>query len=110
MKPAYIVTLLLCCSLVSNAQKLIVIDVEKLERPDNRLPVWSYHDILKNLIRMDHHAYGFRTPELQAKHDPQFNIVAKSNIADSLVSYGYHPLRVCIMLTQAIGRLHYRPI
>jgi hypothetical protein len=89
MKPAYIATLLLCCSLVSNAQKLIVIDVEKLERPKDFLPVQSYQVILEDLMRSDHNVSRY---PLNQKHvDPLFNIVAKSKLTDSLVTFGYHP-------------------
>ncbi|MES2426307.1 MAG: DUF4419 domain-containing protein [Bacteroidota bacterium] len=89
MKPVYILTLLLCCNLAGNAQKSVVIDVEKLVKPKEVLRIQSYRVILEDLIRSDHDVSRY---PLNQKHiDPPFNIVAQSKITDSLVTYGYHP-------------------
>jgi hypothetical protein len=90
MKPALIAIALVFAGLISQAQKPLVIKVEKLSKPEKLLPLQPYQEIVKNLIRQDYKASGF-PPHLQAAHDPEFNIVAKSNVTDGLVTFGYHP-------------------
>jgi hypothetical protein len=89
MKPICLILLLLCLSFASQAQKPVVIQVEKLEKPKQTLRTLDYKTILEDLIRIDH---GFSRYPLGQKHvEPGFNIVAKSKNADSLVTFGYHP-------------------
>ncbi len=89
MKYCTTLTLLLCCALFANAQKLVTINVESLSKPEKTLRTESYQTILEDLIRADN---GVSRYPLNVKHtDPAFNIIAKSHINDSLVSFGYHP-------------------
>ncbi|GAA4315991.1 DUF4419 domain-containing protein [Compostibacter hankyongensis] len=72
-----------------HAQAQRTFTIEDLERPDHRLPVAAYPDILKDLIQRD---VGL-TPEEIAEHHLQlpFRIIACSRIPDSMVTFGYHP-------------------
>jgi len=90
MKRFLVLIALACLSIVSFAQKPLVINVEKLKKPDSLLPVSNYDGILKDLIRRDHHVWGY-PPARQAALDPKFNIVAKSAVEGDLVYYDFHP-------------------
>ncbi|MCC8424194.1 DUF4419 domain-containing protein [Mucilaginibacter sp. UR6-11] len=90
MKPVSFLVLLLFGSLSSTAQTSVVINVEKLKKPEKLLPVSAYDGILKELIRRDHHVWGY-PPAKQAALDPKFNIIAKSNVNEDLVYYDFHP-------------------
>lgn len=83
-----LILLLLINVFALHAQKSITFKVENLTKPDKTLRVESYQTILEDLIRLDNGVS--RYPLSQPHVDPPFNIVAKSNIADSLVSRGYH--------------------
>lgn len=93
MKKFYITVVLLVFVLASSAQKSITFKVEDLKPPEDLLKVEDYQTILKDLIRLDNgisrdpFTYKIDTPYT----DPAFNIIAKSEISDSLVTYGYHP-------------------
>ncbi|GAA3959776.1 DUF4419 domain-containing protein [Mucilaginibacter dorajii] len=89
MKFLSLLLLFLAAALTGVAQKSITIAVENLTKPTEPLRVKSYEEILKGLIREDNGISGYSQ---NTKHtDPSFNIVAKSKITDSLVSFGYHP-------------------
>lgn len=90
MKRFLVLIAFACISLAAHAQKPIVINVEKLKKPDTLLPVSNYDGILKDLIRRDHHVWGY-PPARQAALDPKFNIVAKSAVEGDLVYYDFHP-------------------
>ncbi|MDB5156253.1 MAG: hypothetical protein JWR50_960 [Mucilaginibacter sp.] len=87
MKRLVFLIALACFSVATHAQKPIVINVEKLKKPEKLLSVYDYDEILKLLIRIDHGVYGF-PPAKQAQLDPKFNIVAKSNVTENLVYLG----------------------
>jgi hypothetical protein len=74
--PAALSLLFAFDSLSSRGQAAMTFTIETLKRPDNRLPVSAYTDILEGLMRADFESYG---------------IVAKSVLPDSLVNFGYHP-------------------
>ncbi len=89
MKLKPVILLLLFNVFVAKAQKSIIINIEDLKRPAEKLRVDSYQTILEDLIQSynDKNSY-----EDEYKHvKPQFNIVAKSAIDDKLVNLGYHP-------------------
>ncbi|MCC8424193.1 DUF4419 domain-containing protein [Mucilaginibacter sp. UR6-11] len=89
MKPVSLLILLSFISVTCLAQKPIVINVEKLEAPKDRLQVHTYQAILERLILSDHGAPHY---PLNKQHTGTlFNIVAKSKHPDSLVTFGYHP-------------------
>jgi hypothetical protein len=70
------------------AQKGITFKIESLSKPKSILRVQDYKTILEDLIRTDN---GVSRYPLNRPHiDPAFNIVAKSEISDSLVTRGYH--------------------
>ncbi|MES2809283.1 MAG: DUF4419 domain-containing protein [Bacteroidota bacterium] len=89
MKTVLVAFILLYINLLGYAQKPIVINVEKLSKPEKLLPLSNYNEIIKYLIRSDHKVLGF-PPAKQAAMDPTFNIVAKNNITEDIVSFGYH--------------------
>jgi hypothetical protein len=89
MKRVLIAVVFACLGLSSHAQKPLVIKVEKLSKPEKLLPLQSYEDIVKDLIRKDYKVSGF-PPHVQAAHDPEFNIIAKNNVPEDLVTFGYH--------------------
>lgn len=71
---------------LSHAQNGITFKVEDLSAPDGLIWVKSYEDVLQQLILSD---YNLSRYDLE-KRDFKFNIVAMSDMSDSLVSYGYH--------------------
>lgn len=68
------------------AQSGITFKVEELKRPTNLLPVSPYQDVLQNLINADQQSMRLRNDRGSASG---FNIVAKSDIPQPLVAYGY---------------------
>jgi len=62
--------------------------VEKLSKPERLLINQEYNEIFKRLILSD---FGMSAYQLEkGRIDFQFNIIAKSEAPDSLVSFGYH--------------------
>jgi len=89
MRKLCITGLLLVNILVCYAQKSITFKVEDLQPPNKLLRVEDYRVILEDLIRLDN---GVSRYSLNEQHtDPAFNIIAKSEVNDSLVTRGYHP-------------------
>ena len=76
------------CSISAFAQKRITFKIEKLSTPKNFLYLQSYDDIYKRLIMSETEVFS-KEVEKQEKNPP-FNIIAKSEAPDSLVSYRYH--------------------
>lgn len=76
------------CSISAFAQKRITFKIEKLSTPENFLYLQSYDDIYKRLIMSETEVFS-KEVEKQEKNPP-FNIIAKSEAPDSLVSYRYH--------------------
>ena len=76
------------CSISAFAQKRITFKIEKLSTPENFLYLQSYDDIYKKLIMSETEVFS-KEVEKQEKNPP-FNIIAKSEAPDSLVSYRYH--------------------
>lgn len=76
------------CSIAMYAQKGVTFEVEKLSKPERILPMQSHEDLYKMLISSDLKL----TPYLieKDKIDVPFNIIAKSEAPDSLVTYGYN--------------------
>ena len=66
------------------AQNGITFQVENLEKPENLLEYYSSDDICKMLIA---NIYQF---EIEGHAEYPFNIIAKSQLPDSLVGFGYH--------------------
>jgi len=90
MKRIYLPILLSLFMAVNvSAQKKngITFKVEELSKPDNLLPVSNYQNILEGLIKEDNDKLRSYPAPLTP---PQFNIVAKSNIPQAMVSRGYH--------------------
>jgi hypothetical protein len=81
------ILLLLFMPLMIFSQKGFTFKVEDLKQPDNLLRLYSYDNVLKNLILLDQ---GYLRKDVDSQKDP-FNIVAKSRIKDSLVNFGAHP-------------------
>jgi hypothetical protein len=89
MSKFYITALLLVNILACFAQSSITFKVEDLKPPAKLLLVEDYRVILEDLIRLDN---GISRNSLDGPYtDPAFNIIAKSEINDSLVTRGYHP-------------------
>ncbi|WP_442795694.1 DUF4419 domain-containing protein [Pelobium manganitolerans] len=75
-------------SLNSLGQQQVKFEVEKLAPPQQHLATKSYEDIYRTLILSD---VKLNLSQIQKeKVDFPFNIVAKSEAPDSLVSFGYH--------------------
>lgn len=76
------------CSIAMYAQKGVTFEVEKLSKPERILPMRSYENLYRMLISSDLKL----TPYLieKDKMDVPFNIIAKSEAPDSLVTYGYN--------------------
>lgn len=90
MKKVYLLGAILCfVALNVSAQKKsgITFKVEELSKPDNLLPVVTYQNVLEGLINEDNQKLRSYPAPFTA---PQYNIVAKSNIPQALVSRGYH--------------------
>lgn len=77
--------LLLVSAFDLHAQKSITFQIEHLSKPEKTLPTLPYQDILENLIRLDN---GVSSKETYPEWP--FNIVAKSDLKDKMVSRGYH--------------------
>jgi hypothetical protein len=65
----------------------LVIKVEKLSKPEKLLPLTAYDEIIKYLLQVDYNALNL-PPAQRTK--PEYNIVAKSNVTEDLVTFGYH--------------------
>jgi hypothetical protein len=89
MRRFFITIFLLINVVTCFAQKSITFKVEDLKLPDRPLQVEQYQVILEDLIRLDN---GLSRYPLNIPHtDPPFNIIAKSEVKNSLVARGYHP-------------------
>lgn len=81
--------LMICFPLSTFAQDGITFRVENLSKPEKLLRLASDEDIYKWLILSD---VNLRPYDVENENiDFPFNIVAKSQLPDSLVSFGYHP-------------------
>ena len=69
-------------------QNGITFKIEDLSKPEKRLHLQSYEDIYKNLILKDANLSKWETG--RSGIDFKYNILAKSQAADSLVSFGYN--------------------
>ena len=80
-----VLTLSLCVSLGAFAQKRITFQVEKLSKPEQLLDLYSSDNLCKMLVaNVDYE-------DIEKYYaDYPFNIVAKSQLPDSLVGFGYH--------------------
>ena len=85
-----VLTLSLCASLGAFAQKGITFQVEKLEKPQRLLSFCSSEDLCKRLILPKASMDIFNLKKEYFINYP-FNIVAKSQLPDSLVELGCHP-------------------
>ena len=81
-----ILILLICLPLSVFAQKGITFQVEELSKPKRLLDLNSSDELSKILILWE----SYRYPEIEEYKDYPFNIVAKSQLPDSLVEFGYH--------------------
>lgn len=89
MRKFHITALLLVNIFACYAQQGITFKVEDLKPPEKLLWVEDYRRILEDLIRLD--SSLSRDPLDQLPTDPAFNIIANSEVNDSLVTRGYHP-------------------
>jgi len=91
MKLFLIPIFLLTMALTAMGQHSVTINIEKLTPPSKKLWVNSYQEILEGLINADS---GYNAPPSfnTDRPKPAYDIVAKSNITDSLVDFNYHPL------------------
>jgi hypothetical protein len=76
-------------AVAAGAQVSRTFPVEQLKKPERTLPVTAYDKILQNLILSDVHSTSYEVKK-NNMHVP-FDIIAKSNVSDSLVDMGYHP-------------------
>ena len=83
-----VLTFLFCISLSAFAQKGITFQVEKLSKPEELLNLTSFDEICKRLILSDVKMSSYEI-ERENINFP-FNIIAKSQLPDSLVYLGYH--------------------
>lgn len=79
--------LILCCVSMS-AQNGITFKVEKLSKPKELLNSDAYNDIYRRLVMAEIEGSSKEIEKEEGK--PPFNIIAKSEAPDSLVSYRYH--------------------
>lgn len=80
--------LMVCFPLTIFAQNGITFQVENLSKPENLLRLNSHEDIYKSLILSDVSMSSYRID--RENIDFPFNFVAKSQLPDSLASFGYH--------------------
>ena len=66
----------------------IAFEVEKLSKPERLLPLTSPRDIWENLILKD--AYLYKQQLQRENIDFKYNILAQSDVPDSLFHSGYH--------------------
>lgn len=90
MKTLITITLLLGSIVIARAQKAITINIEDLTKPTRLLPVSTYQSILENIILADKNLS--RADLKAAQTEPAYNIVAKSNISQSMVAMSGHPV------------------
>jgi hypothetical protein len=83
-----ILTALTGIPLIVFAQNGITFQIEELSKPENYSYMLPSKEIYENLIRSDRH----RNPNQIEKEgiNSPFNIVAKSQLPDSMVHFGYH--------------------
>jgi hypothetical protein len=80
--------LFICISINTFGQNGITFEIEKLSKPKKILYLQSYEDIYKNLILKD---ANLSKGEIERSGiDFKYNILAKSQAPDSLVSFGYN--------------------
>lgn len=85
-KKALITIISLLWMFVASAQKSRTFQIEKLEPiPVKYQPIASYQDILEGLIRQD----NFGNLLDRSNTPPVYNIIAKSNIPEKLVTFKY---------------------
>ena len=85
-----VLVFLVCLPLSVFAQNGITFKVENLSKPEKLLRLNSYDDIYKRLILSD---VGMTHYEIEIEKENinfPFNIVAKSQLPDNLVTFGYH--------------------
>ena len=80
--------LFICISINTFGQNGITFEIEKLSKPEKMLYLQSYEDIYKNLILKDANLSKWEIE--QSGIDFKYNILAKSQSPDSLVSFGYN--------------------
>ena len=83
-----ILTLLVCLPLSAFAQNGITFQIEELSKPEQHLFMRPSNDIYEWLILSDVNMYPFQIEKEGI--DFPFNIVAKSQLPDSIVHFGYH--------------------
>lgn len=72
----------------SLAQEGVTFQVEELSKPEKALDVKAYEEIYEELILKDYELRKWDVKDRKLK--VQYDILAKSNAPDSLVSFGYH--------------------
>jgi len=80
--------LFICISINTFGQNGITFKIEKLSKPEEILYLKSYEDIYKNLILKDANLSQWEIE--RSGIDFKYNILAKSQAPDSLVSFGYN--------------------
>ncbi len=90
MMKKYISVFIVCAfaGAALHAQHSITFAVENLKRDSVPVPVYSYTSILKDLMTSDAGLSEYEAE--QRKVNFPYNIIAKSNITDSLANGGYH--------------------
>ena len=80
--------LFILCSVSAVAQKGVTFKIENLSKPEELLDLYSHNEIYERLILsdMDIAPYKVKMDNLKIP----YNILAKSEAPDSLVSYGYN--------------------
>ncbi len=86
MKKLIIITFI-CVPFLSYGQQ-ITFEVEKLSKPEEFLYLQSYDEIYRNLILKDANLSKWEIERNEI--DFKYNIIAKSEAPDSLVSFGYN--------------------
>jgi hypothetical protein len=75
-------------SIINFGQKGVTFQIENLSKPIRLLPLQSYNNIYKNLILKDANLDKWDLEDNGI--DFNYNIIAKSDASDSLVSFGYN--------------------
>lgn len=81
-------SLLMLCCISAVAQKKVTFKIEKLSKPEELLDLHSHNEIYERLILSDMDLAPYRVKQDNLKIP--YNILAKSEAPDSLVSYGYN--------------------
>jgi len=80
--------LLIAIPLSAFAQNGVTFQIEELSKPKESLPLNSFNEICENLILFDASTSRYETKKKNM--NSLFNIIAKSQLSDSLVDFGYH--------------------